>query len=162
MKKMKKWLSTLMGAVMLFCCTACDLPEKNSQNAMPVEKPAATIVQQETTLTTTTVDNNFADKEAHIEHPRPTNKQNISVGSKGDDVRWVQAALNKTLGADIDVDGDFGNTTKKYVKEFQNRAGLTPLTARLARKQSKSLLLSPLVKKSCQMQLPRRRQCPKQ
>ena len=125
MKRFRKWISTLMSVVMLLCCTACDLPETPSQNAKPAERPAVTVAQQETTQTTTTVDNSFADKEARIEYPRPTGEQNISVGSKGDDVRWVQAALNKTLDAGIDVDGDFGNTTKKYVKAFQEQAGLT-------------------------------------
>jgi len=39
------------------------------------------------------------------------------------DVRWVQESLNK-LGAKIDVDGDYGEATRKAVKTFQTKHGL--------------------------------------
>ena len=127
MKKMRKWFCTVMSAIMLICCYACNFPETPTKSEKPEQRAPVTVAQQETKQTTTTAaENSFADKEARIEYPRPTGKQNISVGSKGDDVCWVQAALNKTINAGINVDGDFGNTTRKYVKEFQNLAGLTP------------------------------------
>jgi len=45
---------------------------------------------------------------------------------KGDDVRWLQSALNMTkLMPDIKVDGDFASATDKYVREFQSKMGLT-------------------------------------
>ena len=129
MKRFRKWFCTLISAVMLLCCAACDLPETPRESAKSPKTPAETTVSITQTVeqtTTTAVDDSTRDLEARIEFPRPTGDTTISVGSKGDDVRWVQAALNKVLKAGIDVDGDFGNTTKKYVKDFQELAGLNP------------------------------------
>lgn len=39
------------------------------------------------------------------------------------DVRWLQNSLN-SLGANLRVDGEYGDETKKAVREFQARAGL--------------------------------------
>lgn len=38
-------------------------------------------------------------------------------------IRWLQESLNK-LGANIDVDGDYGDATKWAVKKFQQDNGL--------------------------------------
>ena len=35
------------------------------------------------------------------------------------DIKWVQTQLNKIMGTDIEVDGDFGNETKELTKKFQ-------------------------------------------
>lgn len=43
---------------------------------------------------------------------------------KGEDVKWVQAALY-TLGYDISIDGSFGKSSKKTVKIYQSKNSLT-------------------------------------
>lgn len=47
----------------------------------------------------------------------------LMLGSKGQAVRDLQAALNRS-GAELYVDGDFGPVTEAAVIEFQRRAGL--------------------------------------
>jgi peptidoglycan hydrolase-like protein with peptidoglycan-binding domain len=41
------------------------------------------------------------------------------------DVRWLQTSLNSLLGADLKVDGDYGERTKAAVKVYQRNSGLT-------------------------------------
>ncbi|MCA9334091.1 peptidoglycan-binding protein [Candidatus Saccharibacteria bacterium] len=50
---------------------------------------------------------------------RPT----LRRGSKGEDVKTLQKALN-SKGANLDVDGDFGPLTEGAVRRFQNQAGI--------------------------------------
>lgn len=40
-------------------------------------------------------------------------------------VRWLQAALNRTIGAGLAVDGILGSRTRRAVRNFQRRRGLT-------------------------------------
>lgn len=47
----------------------------------------------------------------------------LKVGSKGESVQWLQWALNKN-GANLTVDGSFGQKTKAAVIEFQKQHGL--------------------------------------
>lgn len=47
----------------------------------------------------------------------------LQKGSKGNDVKDLQIKLNK-LGAKLDVDGDFGELTRKAVIEFQTKQKL--------------------------------------
>lgn len=60
-----------------------------------------------------------------IAYPRPSGNTVIKLGSNGNDVKWLQAALNKALGTSITVDGDFGYGTKSKLTEFQERCSLT-------------------------------------
>ena len=55
-------------------------------------------------------------------YPEPT--RNLSVGCKGNDVKWLQYNLTR-LGYTLSVDGIFGNGTKQKVIAFQKAAGLT-------------------------------------
>lgn len=55
-------------------------------------------------------------------YKEPTNT--VRKGSKGESVKWIQWALNKH-GANLTIDGDFGNKTYLAVKAFQNAHGLT-------------------------------------
>ncbi|MDR2736046.1 MAG: peptidoglycan-binding protein [Gracilibacteraceae bacterium] len=49
---------------------------------------------------------------------------NILMGSKGNNVRWVQWHLNR-MGINLDTDGDFGPLPDFVVKEFQKSNHLT-------------------------------------
>ncbi|MCQ2418007.1 MAG: phage tail tip lysozyme [Oscillospiraceae bacterium] len=66
-----------------------------------------------------------ADTELGIPYPRPTGSPVLQKGSKGDDVRWLQYALEK-LGytTPYGTDGDFGSATESIVKQFQTANGL--------------------------------------
>ena len=51
--------------------------------------------------------------------------RNLSSGSSGNDVKWVQQGLNEMIGASLSVDGIYGNATAYAVKVFQSNYGLT-------------------------------------
>ncbi|MDQ3160164.1 MAG: peptidoglycan-binding protein, partial [Pseudomonadota bacterium] len=49
----------------------------------------------------------------------------LRTGSKGDQVRRLQEALNKKLpGTSVRTDGDFGNKTRLAVRKYQEDAWL--------------------------------------
>ena len=149
MKKVRKWFCTLMSAVMLLCCTACEFPQSSNKNVKAQENPAqtdATVMQEVEQTTSTIAEDSFFDSEVNIEYARPSGETNLAVGAKGDDVRWVQSALNIALDTDIDVDGDFGNTTKIMSRLFRRWLDWIQ-TVQLGRKQLKSLLQLHLVTK---------------
>ena len=50
--------------------------------------------------------------------------EHLEKGSKGEDVRFLQQKLNE-FGAEIPVDGSFGNQTDRAVRNFQTDHGLT-------------------------------------
>ncbi len=54
--------------------------------------------------------------------PVPT--RNLCKGTRGEDVKWLQSALN-ARGADLSVDGIFGSLTDKAVRAYQKTKGLT-------------------------------------
>ena len=84
-----------------------------------------TTVVTTTTEVTTTEPVVKLDTELGINYPRPTGSPELTVGSSGDEVCWLQEALNKTLGYGMAVDGSFGNGTAAKVTEFQKRCDLT-------------------------------------
>ena len=55
-------------------------------------------------------------------YPFPT--KTLQRGSRGMEVRWVQAALKK-MGASIVIDGDFGPATETKVKWAQGKLGIS-------------------------------------
>ncbi|MDR1565161.1 MAG: peptidoglycan-binding protein [Oscillospiraceae bacterium] len=55
-------------------------------------------------------------------YPKPTTT--LKKGSKGNNVKWIQWALNKK-GSKLTVDGSFGTGTDTAVKTFQKKSGLT-------------------------------------
>ena len=59
------------------------------------------------------ISSSFSSKAEHLEK-----------GSKGEDVRFLQQKLNE-FGAEIGVDGSFGNQTDRAVRNFQTDHGLT-------------------------------------
>lgn len=56
------------------------------------------------------------------EYPVP--QRTLREGSSGEDVKWLQEALNGAIEAGLPVDGKYGAATAAAVKEFQTRAGL--------------------------------------
>jgi len=65
----------------------------------------------------------FKDPETKINFTRPTT--NLSQGSTGEGVRWLQEALNRAINAGLVVDGHFGPATKAAVLNAQRAFGLT-------------------------------------
>lgn len=57
--------------------------------------------------------------------PAPVAVPVLAIGAKGDLVRTLQKALNKS-GAGLKVDGGFGPLTQRAVKHFQESRGLLP------------------------------------
>ena len=55
-------------------------------------------------------------------YPVPT--RTLKQGMSGNDVKWLQATLNK-LGSNFSVTGYFGSATLAAVKDFQRKKGLT-------------------------------------
>ena len=48
----------------------------------------------------------------------------LKMGSKGGEVKSLQALLNAKIAASLSVDGDFGPKTALAVEDFQNRNSL--------------------------------------
>lgn len=56
----------------------------------------------------------------------PDGKPNLKVGSRGEEVKKLQQALNCCNNAGLVVDGSYGNLTRSAVIAFQKNHGLTP------------------------------------
>lgn len=56
-------------------------------------------------------------------NPYKLNKRLVQFGDRGESVKWVQWQLNQN-GANLKVDGIFGNQTKLSVLLFQKQSGL--------------------------------------
>lgn len=59
-------------------------------------------------------------------NPYPEPAKSIRLGSRGNDVRWLQFALNEKGGYKLIVDGVAGNLTIGALKDFQRTHGLVP------------------------------------
>lgn len=57
-------------------------------------------------------------------NPYQLTKRSLTTGSKGESVKWLQYELNEH-GANLTIDGVFGNQTKLAVLLFQKDYGLT-------------------------------------
>ena len=58
-------------------------------------------------------------------NPYKISKRIVQMGNKGESVKWLQWELNRH-GANLKVDGIFGNQTKLSVLLFQKQNGLPP------------------------------------
>jgi peptidoglycan hydrolase-like protein with peptidoglycan-binding domain len=61
---------------------------------------------------------------AQVINPHPVPTRNLSQGSTGNDVRWLQFSLNAVNNAGLTVDGIFGARTAEAVRNFQRQNGL--------------------------------------
>ena len=59
------------------------------------------------------------------EYPCPAPDTVLKKGDRGQEVCWVQEALNRVCGSGLTVDGDFGRKTEDALRDFQTRQGLT-------------------------------------
>lgn len=57
-------------------------------------------------------------------NPYSKPKKNVRMNSRGNDVRWVQYALNQRGGYGLIVDGIAGEKTVAAIRDFQSRNGL--------------------------------------
>ena len=57
--------------------------------------------------------------------PKVAPMDNVKYGAKNNNVKLLQSDLNYTIGADIKVDGVFGDATKKALISFQKKNKLT-------------------------------------
>lgn len=64
------------------------------------------------------------DQALGIDFPRPTGSPVLRKGSEGNDVGWLQTALNKAMKAGLTVNSSFDERTDQAVREFQSRCGL--------------------------------------
>ncbi len=62
--------------------------------------------------------------EALIEAPLPGRFPADGRADHPDEIRWLQAALNRAIGAGLTVDGASGRLTRAAVRRFQDEAGL--------------------------------------
>ena len=63
-------------------------------------------------------------KDESKQNPYKLTKRSLTMGCKGESVKWLQWELNRH-GASLDVDGIFGKQTKLSVLLFQKDHGLT-------------------------------------
>ncbi|NES64083.1 MAG: peptidoglycan-binding protein [Okeania sp. SIO2D1] len=59
----------------------------------------------------------FTGTQATTTHPT------LALGSRGEDVAYLQRRLNFLISASLKVDGRFGPATEKAVKKFQESSG---------------------------------------
>lgn len=102
--------------------SSLEIAESASENN---ESKAETSITTTTTKITTTEPVIKTDTELGIDYPRPDGKSELKVGSDGDEVRWLQEALNRTMDYKITVDGSYKDDTASKVKEFQERCDLS-------------------------------------
>ena len=85
-------------------------------------------------VSTTTKKSTTTSKKNPYKEPVRT----LTVGCKGDDVRWLQWELNQS-GFKCTIDGQFGNETKKQLSLFKAKVGLTPTITSVGPKTIKAL-----------------------
>lgn len=61
---------------------------------------------------------------ATMEYAQPNSDSTLRKGSQGDEVRWLQSALNILTDANLTVNGDFGENTEKAIRTFQTNNNL--------------------------------------
>ena len=129
MNKLFNKCLALFVAAALMIMTGCEM--ETSSSSSQINKSNSQSEETEITTEKDTESNVLeqldenTDKELGIPYPRPSGSPPLKSGSNGDEVCWLQTALNRSMDADLSVDGGFGNGTASKVIEFQTRCGLT-------------------------------------
>ncbi len=68
----------------------------------------------------------LAESAAEIttEYAIPSDSVVLAKGATGEDVKWLQSALNTAMNANLTVDGNFGGNTETALIEFQKSKGI--------------------------------------
>lgn len=128
MKLLSKAITTMTILMSLLLLTGCiDLETSDSQTSQS-KVSTNTVTTEEATEVKKDIPNDpepvYGDPELKITYKRPSGSPPIRIGDNGDDVGWLQEALNKAMNANISVDCSFGNGTESKVLSFQSRCGL--------------------------------------
>jgi len=131
--KKKSLFSIICCVLMMIVCTACSMPKSNGSTRNVEENKVTTAYEKVAEVAFTTAlpsrevlaTQTYLDDELKINYARPNGTPNIVYGDHGDEVGWVQEALNLINDKDMVVDCDFGNSTRSNVKDFQSRAGIS-------------------------------------
>lgn len=115
-------VSVLFPAATLPPVTTTQPPVLITRLPIITTQPPTTTIQPPATTTQPPAPT-FKDQECRINFNRPT--RNLLRGSSGEDVRWLQTALNRADNAGLAVDGSFGPLTETAVRNFQRRQGLS-------------------------------------
>lgn len=84
-----------------------------------------TLVTIFSTLAINTVSVSAASKNPWDYSPTPTRAVYYTLPTmKGNDVKWIQQALNTTINAGLDIDGSYGPACKAATVKFQKKYGL--------------------------------------
>ncbi|MFA6252223.1 MAG: peptidoglycan-binding domain-containing protein [Candidatus Paceibacterota bacterium] len=146
-------LATIVFAASVFvspvsaACTLQTLGECDTAGLMSLISGLSSTTT--TTTTTTTSPASFGSIPAGF-----TFTKNLTVGSRGEEVKYVQVFLNSDPETQVSVSGAgspgnettyFGNATKNAVKKFQAKYGITPVYGywgSISRAKANSLLAS--------------------
>lgn len=58
------------------------------------------------------------------EYAIPSDSVVLAKGATGEDVKWLQSALNTVMNVNLTVDGNFGGNTETVLMEFQKSKGI--------------------------------------
>ena len=72
-----------------------------------------------------TEETDTTDTTANPGAPNTIPTTTVTYGSSGNDIKWLQTALNKVNAAGLEVDGAFGSITSGAVSDFQTKYGIT-------------------------------------
>ena len=104
------------------CMANAVSPSSQSSNDKPQTNHVVNLSYKDENKTQNDKNNKDNDKSAtSYTYPSAT----LRSGSNGDEVKWLQNALNKAMGTGLTVDGDYGKNTYDAVINFQARCGLT-------------------------------------
>lgn len=120
-----KRVIVMLCSMSLLLMTGCiDLETTESQTSLSNTKNNIITTVNVDKSSSNETEPNYGDPELKILYSRPSGSPLITQGNSGDEVGWLQEALNKAMNANIPVDCSFGQETRNKVLSFQSRCGL--------------------------------------
>ena len=104
------------------CMANAVSPSSQSSNDKPQTNHVVNLSNKDENKVQNDNNNKDNDDKSATSYTYPSST--LRSGSNGDEVKWLQNALNKVMGAGLTVDGDYGNRTITAVENFQSRCGL--------------------------------------